>query len=139
MLRLLGALPRLRDLPAQRLRWRLLHWLLATAVFFVLIGILLLAGALYLFVAQTLSIWQALAITGIVTVVVAVVAIGQLNKAVRAPQKAPGNATDALDEMIVGRLNEALPGISKHGGELVLLGLAAGVLLGALSDRGKPR
>jgi len=137
MLRLLQALPLLRDVPAHRLRWRLLHWLLAGAVFFVLLGVLLLAAALYLFAAQTLAAWQALAITGLVMVIVAIAAIARLDLAVRAPQRSPGT-TDSLNDLIVAQLNEALPDINKRGSELVLVGLAAGVLLGALSNHRKP-
>lgn len=137
MLRLLETLPKLRALPAQRLRWRLLHWLLACAVFFVVVGALLLAGALYLFAAQTLTPWQSLAVTGVITAAVAITCIVRLDTSVRSPTRATSTDTDALNEMIMGRLDEATASLGKHSNEMVLLGLAAGVLLGFLSDQHK--
>jgi hypothetical protein len=137
-----GALRRLRETcRGTTRRWRRLVVVLTLAVGTALIGGVFLAGAVYLYVAQSVAPWQAAATTGLFVAVFAVALagaarLGRLRRPGGTDTAAPGDAE--VTRTATTAMEVLLRSSNLRASDLVITGLLAGIVLGVTSELHKP-
>lgn len=122
--------------------WHLIG--IALAVGAGLIALLVLAAAAYLLLATTVEPWQAAAITGAALALVAFVGIWTCRPQAAERESPPSRPhpeeeEDPLTQLTSRTVSDALRGSNVDTVDLMLAGLAAGVVLGWRSRRRTPR